>query len=211
MAVSALLVLSALIDRTNVFIGKAVSWLVLVAVLVSAGNAVVRKAFDMSSNAWLELQWYLFGAVFMLAAAYTLQRNEHIRIDIVSGRLAKRTRDWIDLLGHTLMLMPFAILMLYYLVPYVRQSFRNQEISGNAGGLIIWPAKAILLAGFALLALQGVSEIIKRVAVMRGAIPDPTPEHHAHPIVEEQLATTPGVAEPNARAGARPAGREAAP
>jgi TRAP-type mannitol/chloroaromatic compound transport system permease small subunit len=209
--VQPLLAVSRVIDAVTGFIGHHIRWLILAAVLVSATNAIIRKLFDISSNAWLELQWYLFGAVFMLAAAYTLQRNEHIRIDIVSGRLAKRTRDWIDLLGHTLMLMPFAILMLYYLVPYVRQSFRNQETSGNAGGLIIWPAKAILLAGFALLALQGVSEIIKRVAVMRGAIPDPTPEHHAHPIVEEQLATAPGAAEADARAGARRSGREAAP
>ena len=164
-----------------------------------------------SSNAFLELQWYLFSAIFLLCAGYTLLRNEHIRIDIISGRLSKRARDWIDLLGHTLMLMPFAILMLYYLVPYVRQSFRNQEISGNASGLIIWPAKAILLAGFALLTLQGVSEIIKRVAVMRGAISDPMPAHHAHPIVEEQLATAPGAAEADARPRARRSGREAAP
>src|SRR5919107_3725821 len=139
MAVSALLVLSALIDRTNVFIGKVVSWLVLVAVLVSAGNAVIRKAFDMSSNAWLELQWYLFGAVFMIAAAYTLQRNEHIRIDIVSGNLSKRTRDWIDLAGHLFFLMPFILLMLWLLVPYVMRSVRSQEMSGSASGLIIWP------------------------------------------------------------------------
>ena len=197
-----LLRLSSIIDAICAFVGRAVSWLVLAAVLVSAGNAVIRKTFDMSSNAWLELQWYLFGAVFMGAAAYTLQRNEHIRIDIVSGRLSKRARDWIDLLGHVIMLMPFAILMLYYLVPYVRHSVRTQEISGNAGGLIIWPAKAILLAGFALLALQGVSEIIKRIAVMRGVIPDPTPEHHAHLIVEEQAANAPVAAD---------ARREAAP
>src|SRR5919106_5210261 len=110
----ALLAISRVIDALTTFVGRWVYWLILAAVLVSAGNAIIRKAFDMSSNAWLELQWYLFGAVFMLAAAYTLQRNEHIRIDIVSGRLSKRSRDWIDLLGHTLMLMPFAILMLYY-------------------------------------------------------------------------------------------------
>ena len=183
-----LLRVSAAIDRFCTFIGRAVAWLVLAAVLVSAGNAIVRKTFDMSSNAWLELQWYLFGAVFMLAAAYTLQRNEHIRIDIVSGRISKRARDWIDLLGHFLFLMPFVLLMIWLLVPYARNSFRIQEVSSNAGGLIIWPAKAMILLGFGLLFLQGISEIIKRIAVMTGAIEDPTPQHHAHPAVERQTA-----------------------
>lgn len=184
-----LLFVSGAIDRLTVFVGRAVSWLVLAAVLVSAGNAVIRKALDMSSNAWLELQWYLFGAVFMLAAAYTLQLNEHIRIDIVSGRLSKRSRDWIDMAGHVLMLMPFVLLMLWLLVPYVRLSVRIQETSANAGGLIIWPAKAMILAGFVLLFLQGISEIIKRAAVLAGTIEDPTPQHHAHPAAEEQIST----------------------
>ena len=109
--------LSSAIDAVTAFLGRAVAWLILAAVLVSAGNAVIRKAFDMSSNAWLELQWYLFGAVFLLAAAYTLQRNEHIRIDIVSGMLSKRARDWIDLFGHVFFLMPFVLLMLYLARP----------------------------------------------------------------------------------------------
>ncbi|MDQ3560544.1 MAG: TRAP transporter small permease subunit [Pseudomonadota bacterium] len=183
-----LLRLSAIIDAVTAFVGRGVSWLVLAAVLVSAGNAVIRKAFDMSSNAWLELQWYLFSAVFLLAAAYTLQRNEHIRIDVVSGRLSKRARDWIDLFGHVFMLTPFVVLMIYGAIPYLRVSFRQQEMSANAGGLIIWPAKALILAGFVLLFLQGVSEIIKRVAVMRGIIADPAPDHHAPPQVEELLA-----------------------
>ena len=180
--------LSSAIDAVTALLGRAVAWLVLAAVLVSAGNAIIRKAFDMSSNAWLELQWYLFGAVFMIAAAYTLQRNEHIRIDVVSGNLSKRTRDWIDLFGHLFFLTPFVLLMLYLLVPYVSRSVRNQEMSGSASGLIIWPAKAILLAGFALLFLQAISEIIKRIAVIRGTIPDPMPDHHSHPIVTEELA-----------------------
>lgn len=186
-----LLRLSSAIDATCAFVGRAVSWLVLAAVLVSAGNAVIRKVFDMSSNAWLELQWYLFGAVFLFAAAYTLQRNEHIRIDIVSGRLAKRTRDWIDLFGHLIMLMPLLVLMIWLLIPYVRNSVLIQEVSSNAGGLIIWPAKAMILAGFLLLFLQGVSEIIKRIAVISGAIEDPTPQHHAHPAAEHQVTQTP--------------------
>lgn len=177
---------SALIDSLTAFIGRAVAWLVLAAVLVSAGNAIIRKAFDMSSNAWLELQWYLFGAVFMLAAAYTLQRNEHIRIDIVSNALSKRTRDWIDLFGHVFFLTPFVLLMLWLLIPYVARSVRSQEMSGSASGLIIWPAKAILLAGFALLLLQAVSEIIKRAAILQGAMTDPNPDPPSHPAVEEQ-------------------------
>ena len=147
----------------------------------------MRKALDISSNAWLELQWYLFAAVFLLAAAYTLQRNEHIRIDVVAGRLSKRARDWIDLSGHFLMLMPFVVLMIYGAVPYVRSSFRQQEVSSNAGGLLLWPAKALILAGFLLLFVQAISEIIKRIAVMRGDIPDPAPEHRAPLEVEEQL------------------------
>jgi TRAP-type mannitol/chloroaromatic compound transport system permease small subunit len=183
---TALLRLSAIIDAICAFVGRAVAWLILVAVLVSAGNAVMRKAFDISSNAWLELQWYLFSAVFLIAAAYTLQRNEHIRIDIVSGRLSKRTRDWIDLLGHFLMLMPFVVLMLREAFPFVLTSYRQQDMSPNAGGLILWPAKALILAGFAFLFAQGVSEIIKRIAVMRGLIPEPSPEHH-HPAAEEML------------------------
>jgi len=194
-----LLRLSGAIDWFTALIGRAVAWLVLAAILVSAGNAVLRKVIDFNpsgpllrwyietSNAWLELQWYLFSAVFLLAAAYTLQRNEHIRIDVVASRLSKRARDWIDLSGHFLMLMPFVVLMIYGAVPYVRSSFRQQEVSSNAGGLLLWPAKALILAGFLLLFVQAISEIIKRIAVMRGDIPDPAPEHRAPLEVEEQL------------------------
>jgi TRAP-type mannitol/chloroaromatic compound transport system permease small subunit len=184
----ALLRLAAGIDWLCAQVGRAVAWLILVAVIVSAGNAAMRKAFDISSNSWLELQWYLFSAAFLLAAAYTLQRNEHIRIDIVSGVLSKRARDWIDLLGHLFMLMPFVVVMLMEAVPFLETSFRQREMSANAGGLIIWPAKALIVAGFALLFIQGVSEIVKRVAVMLGVIPDPLPDHHAHPAVEEMMA-----------------------
>jgi TRAP-type mannitol/chloroaromatic compound transport system permease small subunit len=176
--------LSGLIDRLNEFIGKAVSWLILAAVLVSATNAIVRKTLNMSSNAWLELQWYLFGAAFLLAAAYTLKQNEHIRIDILYGALSRRTQHWIDLLGHLLFLMPFAALMIWYFVPYLLVSIRSGEVSTNAGGLIIWPARALLLASFVLLAFQGISEIIKKIAVMRGDIPDPTPFISAHAAAE---------------------------
>jgi TRAP-type mannitol/chloroaromatic compound transport system permease small subunit len=179
-----LLALSRTIDRINEFIGRWVSWLILLAVLVSAGNAIIRKVFDTSSNAWLELQWYLFGAAFMLAAAYTLKQNDHIRIDIVYGMFSRRVQHWIDLLGHLFFLMPFVVLMVIYFIPYVSLSVRSGEMSTNAGGLIVWPAKAILLAGFFLLALQGVSEIIKKVAIMRGDMDDPNPFISAHEQAE---------------------------
>jgi TRAP-type mannitol/chloroaromatic compound transport system permease small subunit len=197
---SALMAFSRGIDRVTTFIGRGVSWLVLVVVLVSAGNAVIRKAFDISSNAWLELQWYLFGAIFMLAAAWTLLKNEHIRVDIVSNVVSKRTRDWIDLLGHIFMLLPFTMLMLWLLYPYVLQSFMRGETSPNAGGLILWPAKALLLAGFALLFLQAISELIKRVGVMFFDVEDTTPMASAHGEVSELVALAPdhpeGGAEP---------------
>lgn len=179
-----LLALSRTIDRINEFIGRWVSWLILLAILVSAGNAVIRKVLDTSSNAWLELQWYLFGAAFMLAAAYTLKQNDHIRIDIVYGMFSRRVQHWIDLLGHLFFLMPFVVLMVIYFVPYVSLSFHSGEMSTNAGGLIVWPAKAILLAGFFLLALQGVSEIIKKIAIMRGDMEDPNPFISAHEQAE---------------------------
>jgi len=183
-----LLTLSAVIDRVNEIIGKAVSWLILVAVLVSATNAVIRKTMNVSSNSWLELQWYLFGAAFLLAAAYTLKQNEHIRIDIVYGAFSRRVQHWIDLFGHLFFLMPFVVLMLYLFIPYVSMSIRSGEVSNNSGGLVIWPAKALLLAGFTLLFLQGISEIIKKIAVMRGAIPDPTPFISAHEAAEKEGA-----------------------
>ncbi|WP_444666236.1 TRAP transporter small permease subunit [Cereibacter changlensis] len=179
-----LLGLSRFIDRMNEIIGKSVAWLILIAILVSAVNAVIRKIFNVSSNSWLELQWYLFGAAFLLASAYTLKQNEHIRIDIVYGAFPRRVQHWIDLMGHLLFLMPFTLLMIWYFVPYVSLSYRNGEVSNNAGGLTIWPAKALLLIGFSMLALQGISEIIKKIAVMRGVIDDPTPFISAHEQAE---------------------------
>ncbi|MDB5666877.1 TRAP transporter small permease subunit [Cypionkella sp.] len=179
-----LLAFAAGIDRFNEIIGKAVSWLILIAVIVSATNAVVRKVFSVSSNSWLELQWYLFGAAFLLAAAYTLKQNEHIRIDIVYGMFSRRVQHWIDLFGHLVFLMPFVLLMLYYLVPYVARSYVSGEVSTNSGGLTIWPAKALLLIGFFLLAMQGISEIIKKIAVMRGLMDDSTPFISAHEAAE---------------------------
>ena len=179
-----LLALARTIDRMNELIGRWVSWCILAAVLVSAGNAIIRKTFNMSSNAWLELQWYLFGAAFLLAAAYTLRQNEHIRIDIVYGMFSRRKQHWIDLFGHVFFLMPFVILMIYYFVPYVMLSFNSGEGSTNAGGLILWPAKSMLLIGFVLLGFQGVSEIIKKIAIMRGDMDDPTPFVSAHEQAE---------------------------
>ena len=175
-----LLALSRAIDRMNEFIGKSVSWLILVSILVSAGNAIVRKAFNMSSNSWLELQWYLFGAVFMLAAAYTLKQGEHIRIDIFYGTRSKKTQDRIELFGHLFFLLPFCLLMLWLLVPYTWHAIKSGEVSANAGGLILWPSKAIILAGFVLLTLQAFSEIIKRIAIMQGIIDDPNPHASSH-------------------------------
>jgi TRAP-type mannitol/chloroaromatic compound transport system permease small subunit len=166
--VEPLLAIARRIDAVTAFIGKSVSWLVLAAVLVSAVNAIIRKAFDISSNAWLETQWYLFGAVFMLAAAWVLQVNAHVRIDALSSHFSQRTRNWIDLFGHVFFLMPLCVLMIWLSIPYFWESYIGNEISTNAGGLIVWPTKFFVLAGFVLLALQGISEIIKRVAIMRG-------------------------------------------
>lgn len=173
----ALLALSRAIDRVNTVIGRSVMWLILVAVVVSAGNAVIRKLFDMSSNAWLELQWQLFAAVFMLCAAYTLIRNEHIRIDIVSNQLPRAARNWIDILGHVFFLLPFCLLMIVDGIPFFARSVEINEWSANAGGLPQWTAKLLVPLGFFLLFLQGIAELIKRIAVMRGLVKD-THEHH---------------------------------
>lgn len=180
-----LLALSRAIDGVTVFIGRSVSWLILVAVLVSAGNAIIRKAFDYSSNAFLEAQWYLYGAAFMLAAAYTLQRNEHVRIDVLSAVLSKRARDWIDLVCHILFLVPFAFLMVYLSWPFFLRSFLSGEGSPNASGLTVWPAKFVILAGFVLLSAQAISEIIKRIAVLHGDVDETKPPHDLPPMVEE--------------------------
>ncbi|WP_230533036.1 TRAP transporter small permease subunit [Microvirga roseola] len=173
---AALLQLSRAIDAVNERIGKIVAWAIVAAILVSAVNAIIRRIFGVSSNAWLELQWYLFGAVFMLCAAWTLKANEHIRIDIVSNKLSKRGRDWIDILGHIFFLFPFLALMLYLSVPYFERSYVSGEVSSNAGGLLIWPAKGLILLGFISLFFQWASELIKRIAIMQGKLVD---EHHA--------------------------------
>ncbi len=170
--VQGLLGISRTIDYLNVRIGKITAWAIVVAVLVSAINAIIRKVFGASSNAWLELQWYLFGAVFMLCASWTLKANEHIRIDIISNKLTKRGRDWVDIFGHLLFLLPFVVVMIYLSFPFFIRSYQSGEISTNAGGLIIWPAKALILIGFILLGFQWLSELIKRVAILQGRIED---------------------------------------
>ena len=192
----ALLALSRGIDNVTEFIGKSVIWLIFLAILISAGNAIVRKVFNWSSNSLLEMQWYLFGAAFLLASAYTLKSNEHIRIDIVYGMFSNRTRQRIDLFGHVFFLLPFVLLMTWLLIPYTWRAFDNGDISTNAGGLIIWPARFFLLAGFALLVVQAVSEIIKKVAIIRGDLEDPYPFISAHEQAElEGAALAKEVAE----------------
>jgi TRAP-type mannitol/chloroaromatic compound transport system permease small subunit len=174
-----LLALSRGIDAMNERIGKWMSWLVVVTVVVSAGNAITRKVFNLSSNGLLELQWYLFGAVFMLGAAWTMKSNEHVRVDVLSSRLRRPTRNRIEVLLLIIFFFPFALLHLYLSWPFFMISWRTQEWSTNPGGLIIWPAKFVILLGFFLLSLQGVSELIKRVAIMRGLIMDPGDPAHA--------------------------------
>lgn len=186
-----LLALSRAIDRLTSVVGRSVAWLILVAVLVSAINATIRKVFNTSSNAWLELQWYLYGAAFLLAASHTLAQNEHIRIDIVYGKFSRPVQHRIDLFGHLVFLLPFVLLMDVYLVPYVLESVRSGEVSQNAGGLILWPAKGLILGGFALLTLQALSEIIKKIAIMRGLIEDPHPFVSSHGAAETISAALP--------------------
>jgi TRAP-type mannitol/chloroaromatic compound transport system permease small subunit len=167
---SSLLSFSRFIDAINEKIGLAISWALLLAVLICSGNALVRYIFNNSSNAWLEIQWYLFGAIFLLASAYTLKRNEHVRIDVVVGRFSKRTQVWIDVFGFIFFLLPATLLILYFSIPFAYESIRNQEVSSNAGGLIIWPAKTLIPVGFFLLTLQGISELIKRVGFLMGLV-----------------------------------------
>ena len=167
---SSLLSFSRFIDAVNEKIGLAISWALLLAVLICSGNALVRYIFNTSSNSWLEIQWYLFGAIFLLASAYTLKRNEHVRIDVVVGRFSKRTQVWIDVFGFIFFLLPATLLILYFAIPFAYESIRNQEVSSNAGGLIIWPAKTLIPVGFFLLTLQGISELIKRIGFLMGLV-----------------------------------------
>jgi TRAP-type mannitol/chloroaromatic compound transport system permease small subunit len=170
---SALLRSTRVIDAFNTWIGKRLSWLILAAVIVSAVNATVRKVFDTSSNSWLELQWVLFSIVFLLCSPWTLLANEHIRIDIVNNLFPKWLRDTIDAVGHAFFLLPLALIMIVTGIPFFLRSYEINEQSGNAGGLPQWPSKALVMIAFTLLFFQGLSELIKRIAVMRNLIPDP--------------------------------------
>lgn len=182
-----LLKLSQLIDALTEHVGKAAFWLVLLMTTISAGNAVVRFAFNYSSNGLLEIQWYLFAAVFLLCSAYTLQKNEHVRIDVLAGKLSPKGQAVIDVIGTLFFLLPMVILVLKLSLPLVAESYKIQEMSANAGGLIRWPVKIILPIGFTLLALQGISELIKRIAFLAGKIDDPNAKHSG-PSAEEELA-----------------------
>ena len=184
---NALLALSRAIDSMNERIGLTVSWLVLAAVLISAANAVVRKAFNVSSNSFLEIQWYLFSVVFLFCAGYTLLRNQHVRIDVIAGRLSPQAQAWIDILGTLFFLLPMALTIMWLSWPVFVQAYQRHEVSTNAGGLLIWPARLLVPIGFFLLVVQGVSELIKRIAFLKGLIPDPAQKQHEK-SAEEELA-----------------------
>jgi len=172
-----LLALARAVDFVNEHLGRLVYWCVLIMVLVSAGNATSRYALNVASNAWLELQWYLFAVVFLLCSGYTLLHNEHIRIDVVSSRLSRRTQVWIDVLGILLFLLPMSLFVTWLSWPVFMNAWTSGEISGSAGGLIRWPARLLVQVGFFLLSAQGISELIKRIAFLRGLIPDPVEKH----------------------------------
>ncbi len=180
----ALLPTTRVIDAITTWLGKRIAWLILLAVIVSTVNASVRKIFDTSSNSWLELQWVLFSMVFLLCSPWTLLANEHIRIDIVNQMLPKTVRNWIDTIGHAFFLIPLTVVMILTGFPFFYRSFLINEQSGNAGGLPQWPSKALVLLGFTFLLVQGISELIKRIAIMRDLIPDPH-ENQQHALEAE--------------------------
>jgi len=175
------------VDWLNTQVGKSVIWLILASTVISGLNAVVRKVFNVSSNAYLEVQWYLFAGSFLLAAGYTLLNNEHVRIDVVSSHLSKRGQIWVDIIGFSFFLTPVCLAVLWFGVPFFLQGLRSGEMSGNSGGLIRWPVYAMIPAGFTLLLLQGWSELIKRIAFLKGLIDDPTLKR-VEKTAEEELA-----------------------
>jgi TRAP-type mannitol/chloroaromatic compound transport system permease small subunit len=179
-----LLALSRAVDFVNEHVGRLVYWCVLIMVLVSAANASLRYSLNIASNAWLELQWYLFAVVFLLCSGYTLLHNEHIRIDVVSGRLSRRAQMWIDVFGIVVFLLPMSVFIMWLSWPIFMNAWTSGEISGNAGGLVRWPARLLIPVGFFLLSMQGVSELIKRIAYLKGLIPDPV-EEHEDPALEQ--------------------------
>lgn len=182
-----LLKLSQLIDWLTERVGKGAFWLVLLMTIISSANAVVRFIFNYSSNGLLEIQWYLFAAVFLLCAPYTLQKNEHVRIDVLSGKLSPRGLAVIDIIGSLFFLLPMVVTVLWLSLPLIAESIKINEMSANAGGLIRWPVKMLLPIGFTLLALQGISELIKRIAFLKGLIEDPNHKDKG-PTAEEELA-----------------------
>ena len=175
-----LLAISRAIDAVNDRLGRLANWLVIAACLISAANAMSRYAFDLSSNAWLEIQWYLFAAMVMLGASYTLKMNEHVRVDIVYTHLSERGKEWLDLVGTAVFLVPSMLVIAYYSWPFFMQSWAINEISGNAGGLLRWPVKLLVPLGFFLVAMQGISEIIKRAASLAGTAAYKT--HYERPV-----------------------------
>jgi len=185
--VNALLALSRAIDAATERVGRFVYWLILAVVLISAANATVRKLFNYSSNAYLEIQWYLFSVIFLFGAGYALLHNAHVRIDILAGKLSARTQNWIDVFGIVLFLFPMSITIMWLGWPVFVDSWVRNEVSTNAGGLIIWPARLMIPVGFALLIVQGISELIKRIAFLTGRIPDPL-QKHGGKSAEEELA-----------------------
>jgi TRAP-type mannitol/chloroaromatic compound transport system permease small subunit len=185
--VNALLVFSRGVDRLNEAIGKATTWLILVVVVISAGNAVFRYAADWSSNGLLEIQWYLFSAVFLLCAGYVLKKNEHIRIDVIAGRMSARAQNWIDVFGIVVFLFPMVILTMTLSWPVFMNAWHTGEISANPGGLIRWPVRLLMPVGFFLLLLQGLSELVKRLAFLTGRAPNPL-EKVRTKTAEEELA-----------------------
>ncbi|MCQ9616226.1 TRAP transporter small permease subunit [Paenalcaligenes niemegkensis] len=168
-----LLRISRFIDWLNTTVGKAVAWLTLLVVMVSAGNAVIRKVFSISSNAWLELQWYLFGAIFLLAAGYTFLHNEHVRVDVLAQRFSRKTQLYIEVAGILLFLLPACLLVFWLSLPYFWQSYVTHELSSNTGGLIRWPVKLLIPLGFGLLILAGISHLIKTIGFLMGKCEDP--------------------------------------
>ena len=186
-----LLKLSGLIDRVNDRVGRLTMWLVLAAVLISAGNAIVRKAFNIGSNAFLEIQWYIFASVFMLGVGYVMLKNAHVRIDFISSRLSKRTNAWIDAIGIVVFTIPLSIIMIDLGWPLFARALQSGEMSQNAGGLIRWPALMLVPLGFAILLLQSISELIKRIAFLRGVLDEPFSAEAAksdEEILAEELA-----------------------
>ena len=184
----ALLKLSRGIDWLSTQIGKYVIWLILASTLISGLNALSRKLFNISSNAFLEVQWYLFAASFLIAAGYTLMHGEHVKVDVISGRLSKRAQIWIDVIGFSIFLTPMCLAILWYGTPFFLRGFASDEMSNNAGGLIRWPVYAMMPLGFALLLLQGWSELIKRIAFLMGLIEDPTLKKGDEKTAEQELA-----------------------